>query len=384
MQLPEVPKPQRIPAISPSIYEAAKACKAKAVWARFGNTQHTIDTPNALIGTAFHKVMELAGSGKLPEGDAGRIAARHAFDDEAQRMFQRTHPLLRAKYPSTTHLPNYFLQRERALTVALTFVPTAAHTLSSPRAQGAAHSTQAAEQTLTSADGKLKGKIDWLNTAEHEIVDYKTGVSFEGQRDQVSDRERRQLSLYAYLARQHGAVVQKGTIIRSNGRRCSIAISMEQADSLANEARGILDDYNLAVANGADFDELGQPSKEACWFCPCIPFCTQFWQANKNGWPEYQGFGWHIQGTVSQISSADIQGLQVVTIILTNCLGTDIPPNGTVTLQQVPTTWISPDPVDMPKSGDVIRIVHARKAHPARNDVFRADKALSTVWHVSP
>src|SRR5262249_24080754 len=160
--------------------------------------------------------------------------------------------------------------------------PTDAQLRARPRSHGAGRSARVAEQMLTSADGKLKGKIDSLNTAEHEIIDYKTGVAFDGQCDQVSDRECRQLSLYGYLTRQHGANIQKGTIIRSNGKRCSITISIEAAESLANEARQLLDDYNRAVANGASFTELSQPSKEACWFCPCIPFCTKFWQATKD------------------------------------------------------------------------------------------------------
>jgi hypothetical protein len=63
MQLPAPPIPEKIEAISPTLYEAAAACKAKAVWVRFGNRQHMIDTPNALIGTAFHKVMEWAAAG---------------------------------------------------------------------------------------------------------------------------------------------------------------------------------------------------------------------------------------------------------------------------------------------------------------------------------
>jgi len=382
MQLPAPPTPQQIEAISPTLYEAATACKAKAVWARFGNRQYVIDAPNALIGTAFHKVMEWSASGRLPEGETARATARQVFDEEAQRTFERAHPLLRSKYSTRSQLPNYFLQRERAVAAALHLPRPATRPPSSPAATVPQGLSLATEQTLTSSDGKLKGKIDWLNTSEHEIVDYKAGIVPDGQSDQVSDRERRQLCLYAYLARQHGADIQRGTIIRSNGKRCSVPISPHEPETLADEARAVLLGYNHAVEAGHSFNDMAQPSKEACWFCPCIPFCTKFWETNKNGWSDFQGFGWHIQGTVSQVSNADLQGLRVITMKLNNCSGTDIPSGTTLTIEQVPVSWICSDAEEAPKAGDIIRIVHARKSHAETQDVFRADKALSTVWQV--
>lgn len=385
MQLPLPPSPQPIQAITPSLYEAMRHCKAKAVWARFGPRQVIPDVPNAVLGTTFHKVMEAAAKRRLQphsEGDA-----RGLFDAEAQRIFDSAHPLLRNKYSTKEHLPNYFLQRERATLAALRLsssippalpgVDVTASQPSSPAGPGSP-----AEQLLSSQDGQLRGKIDFLNIAAHEVVDYKSGIVFQGSGSEVSDRERRQLSFYAYLAQERGVMVQKGTIIRSNGQAASIQISPQDALSLAQEARNTLAEYNRAVGSGSTFHDLGQPSKEACWLCPCIPFCEKFWGVQKPDWAEFQGFGWHLQGLISHASESDLQGLRVLTVTLSNSTGTSIPDGVAVTIEQVPIPWITPDPATAPQQGQAIRVVHARRPEEANSQLFRADKALSTVWQL--
>jgi hypothetical protein len=384
MQIPTPPSPQPIQAVSPSLYEALRSCKAKALWTRHGNRQTIPETPNSLLGTSFHKAMEVAALGQLPKDPlAALAAARLAFDHEAQRTFDAAHPLLRNKYPTKEHLPNYFLQRERAALAAAGIAP-------SFRTQGPAtpgstpQAAPAPEQTFVSTDAKLKGKIDLLKPAEREVVDYKAGIVLPGQGSEVSDRERRQLTFYAYLAQERGYPVQKGTIVRSNGTVCSIDIAHQDATALAEQARNTLREFNLAIESGKTFPDLAQPSKEACWFCPCIPFCELFWQAQNTGWTEYQGFGWHIEGTVNRISTSELQGLTIITMTLCPARGTDIPEGASVTIEQVPSTWITADPTTIPKQGDLVRIVHARRAHADNSVLFRADKALSTIWHSSP
>jgi hypothetical protein len=305
-----------------------------------------------------------------------------AFDREAQRVFDGAHPLLRNKYPTKEHLPNYFLQRARAALAAAAIVPPSRSPAPAPPGS-TPQAAVAPEQTLTSTDGKLKGKIDWLKPDNHEVVDYKAGIVPPGEGDEISDRERRQLTFYAYLAQERGHTIQKGTIVRSNGKLCSIDIAGQDAQAIANNARNALDEYNQAAASGQTFSQLAQPSKEACWFCPCIPLCEPFWEAQKTGWTEFPGFGWHIEGTVAQVSTSELQGLIIVTMALNPARGTDIPEGATITIEQVPATWISENPAALPQPGEQVRVVHARKAHAQNPSVFRADKALSTIWQKS-
>lgn len=386
MHLPLPPSPQPIQAISPSLYEAMRHCRARAVWARFGPRQVIPDVPNAVLGTSFHRVMEAAAERRLPPHS--QVEARGLFDAEAQRIFEGAHPLLRNKYPTKAHLPNYFLQRERVALAALRLsssIPPVPPGVAAPASQPAspAWAGSPAEQLLSSQDGQLRGKIDFLNVAAHEVVDYKAGIVFQGSASEVSDRERRQLSFYAYLAQERGVMVQKGTIIRSNGQAASIQISPQDALSVAQDARNTLAEYNRAVGSGSTFHDLGQPSKEACWFCPCIPFCEKFWEFRKPDWAEFQGFGWHLQGLISQASESDLQGLRVLTMTLSNCTGTSIPDGAAVTIEQIPIPWITPNPETAPNQGQVVRVVHARRPDEANSQLFRADKALSTVWQLS-
>jgi hypothetical protein len=224
MQIPTPPQPKVIESVSPTLFEALRACKAKALWMKFGPRQIVPETPSALLGTSFHKVMEVAARRQLPANEFEAVpAARKVFDEEAKLGFSRAHALLRAKYSSKEHLPNYYLQRERAaiaakrICLAIPTQPTA-----SPNV-GAVTSV-APEQSFSSTDGQLTGKIDWLKAAEQEIVDYKSGIAPQGDGVLISDRERRQLMFYAYLASQRGHVIRKGTIVRGNGKSCSIQI----------------------------------------------------------------------------------------------------------------------------------------------------------------
>lgn len=383
MQIPPPPQTLPIGVVSPSLFEALRACKAKAVWTRFGAGRVIPETPNALLGTSFHKVMEIAALGQLPAEEAAiPMAARSVFDAEAQRAFDTAHPILRSKYPTKEHLPNYFLQRERAVVAAKNLSPAIQAQLGADRrpVSGAA---LAPEQILTSRDGQLKGKIDWLKVKDREVVDYKAGIVPQGGGLEVSDRERRQLMFYAYLAKEKGHVVDKGTIIRSNGKRCSIEITPDEATAIAEDARRALADYNRAIELGNTFEQLAEPSKEACWFCPCIPLCNKFWQAEKVGWSDAQGFGWHIQGVVTRVSTSTLQGLEVMTMKLEQCTGTDIPQNAEVTIEQMPISWITTDASDIPQEGETVRVVHARKTSSDTAKIFRADKAFSTVWRLS-
>jgi hypothetical protein len=383
MQVPEAPPAQKISLISPSLYEAVRACKAKALWIRFGPRDIIPETPNVVLGITFHKVMEAAALNQPRSGNDIAETVRSIFDSQAQAAFGRAHPLLRGKYPTKEHLPHYFLQRERAVAVAVRFLhpmPGTDAGVHTPEAE----STNQSERTFTSSDGLITGRIDWLKAIDHGIFDYKSGMVREGEEYEVSDRERRQLLLYSYLAQENSVEVRKGTIIRSNGTVCSIDITPHEANAASQEARRMLQEYNNAVEEGKGFNEMAEPSKEACWFCPCIPACQKFWQVQKDDWAEFEGFGWHIEGTISQLSTAVLQGLVVMTFTLKNCAGTDIQEGAVVTIEQVPTSWISPDPRILPKEGDIVRIVHARKSYSESVDVFRVDKALSTIWQVLP
>src|SRR5689334_10842050 len=127
MELPAVPLLQSIESISPSFYNAAIICDARAAWQRFGNRYSLPSSTGAMLGSAFHLVMEMGNRGELPPGDAGLRLAKAEFDKEADRLFAQAHPLLRAKYATPLKIPFYSIRRSRAATLAVRASATAEH-----------------------------------------------------------------------------------------------------------------------------------------------------------------------------------------------------------------------------------------------------------------
>ena len=188
--------------LSPSQYQAGRMCKARLAWAARGRRDELPDHPKALLGTSFHAVVEAAALGRFPEENDEAIGAvaRDMFDQVTGSAYGRAHELLRVKYRSAEALPYYYLFRERA---ALAAVGVAAGrgrpSASNVPVRGEAPPRRLIETTLTSSDGLLFGRPDYVDLQAEEIVDYKTGVSFEDA-TAISDAEIRQLNLYVHLA----------------------------------------------------------------------------------------------------------------------------------------------------------------------------------------
>lgn len=239
MRIPQPPAIAPLPRVSPTIYEMLRVCRARAAWAAFGERTAVPEHPMALLGTCFHAVMEKAVAGELPVEEAGRDAARLAFDQLVASRHGLAHPLLRTKFPSPDKLPYYNLFRERAALLA----SEAAQRRAAPPAGGSSaqaasdHADVLVETTLRSADGLLVGRPDRVNVQDAEVIDYKTGVASEGDGWNVSDSESRQLKLYVALALDAGLRLAKGTIVRGDGRAATIRISSDEAEAEGQHAR---------------------------------------------------------------------------------------------------------------------------------------------------
>ena len=155
MIVPEPPLLARLERITPSIYEASIHCLAKAAWFAFGDVRVLPQHPAAILGAAFHVVVEVAHKGELPVAAVSdRSPARRLFDKTVQKLHQRAHRLVKLKFPSADRLPFYNLIRERA---TLTATPIAASRLPSAGSPaGAARLAPAVrtESRLCSRDGR--------------------------------------------------------------------------------------------------------------------------------------------------------------------------------------------------------------------------------------
>ena len=274
MRTPHTPTVSRFKQLSPSIYEAALHCKARAVWLVHGDRQSVPYHPKALLGICLHGVVEDAHTGKLNDLGVSDLleAARTLFDQRANALYERVHPLLRAKFNSPQKIPFYHLYRERAAAEAAVI---GSRVSGSPQKTSAGTAPSApqllVEKKLTSKDGLLVGRPDFVDLQAAEVVDYKTGAAPEEAPDGVSEAEARQLRLYVHLAHENGLTVSRAVIARADGKRALINISNADAAKEGQQAREVLIGLNKAA--GKTLEEVESPSANACFQCPFIAFC---------------------------------------------------------------------------------------------------------------
>ena len=378
MIVPEPPVLIQLERITPSVYEASIHCLAKAAWLACGDASVMPQHPAAILGTAFHVVVAVAHKGELQVAAVDDCSpARELFDKTTQKLHLDAHPLVKLKYSSADRLPFYNLNRERAALVATSIAasrpPSARSGVGTTKSGSAAVRT---EPRLRSRDGRLVGRADYIDGQTGVVVDYKTGYS---DACAVSDSEARQLRLYAYLAAENGTDIGTGAVVRGDGQRCEIAISPAEAAAEANSATNQLDRLNSAASVRASFRDVASPSPSNCSSCPCLPFCGPFWSEAGPDWAVDGGA--HVEGSIAEIDSQQIQGISLTTLVLAKQAGTVSAKQ--VSIEQIPTAWLTTDGLDLPRIGDAIRVVHGRQTKTDKDGaVIRVDKALTAVWQL--
>lgn len=376
MQIPVPPNVSSVRHLAPSHYEAGRACKARLAWTTCGRRNELPDHPKALLGTCFHAVLEAAATGSLPAEDDEAIgaSAREMFDRLAATAYAGAHALLRVKYRTVEVLPYYYLFRERAALLAQR-VAERRGPLSATTApvRGATPPTRLVETTLTSRDGLIFGRPDYVDLQAHEIVDYKTGANADDA-PAISPAETRQLYLYVHLALENDLSVSRGVIVRPGGRRDVTDVSQAQADAEGRQAREVLEAFNQLA--GRPFDAIAEPAAEACRFCPCVPFCESFWRDAAPAWLEECGT--HVEGRIAAITTSQVQGVQVLTFELEVNRGTV--DSAHVFIEQVPESWTTAGGCQRPGIGDLLRVVHGRATSPVGATVVKIDRTLTSVW----
>jgi len=373
MLLPEIPTPLPSPRISPSLYEDLLSCWAKASWHIGGVRKSLPAHPAALLGTSFHGVLEAVHKAEITGTfDEKRATARVVFDRLASEAYENSHPLLRMKFPTPDRLPYYNQQRELAAFLA-------AETEEPKGGSSSAHyGSGGAERWFESPDGVIRGRPDFLDAANHEVIDYKTGRVEEGG-GVVTDREKRQLALYAYLAHESGISVERGRIVRANGLQAVQEILPEDSVAEAVAARALLAEYNEA-APISSFRSLASPSPEGCATCDCKPLCEAFWNAADDDWQ--QECGTHVEGEIVECSPpSDVQGATLITVKIRPTRGTVIS-DGDITIPQIPLAWFTADDDRPPEAGDLVRLVEGRLVKEDEPVTVQGDRIMTTVWRV--
>jgi RecB family exonuclease len=377
MRIPIPPNPETLTHLSPSQYQAGRMCKARLAWATRGRRDELPEHPKALLGTSFHAVVEAAALGHFPDESEDLIgmAAREMFDHVTGSAYGRAHDLLRVKYRSADALPYYYLFRERAAVAAISVADRREQPSGQTvRACGTAPPRRLIETTLTSSDGLLIARPDYVDLQAQEIVDYKTGATLDDAAA-MSAAEVRQLNLYVHLALENDLAVSRGVIVRPDGRRVVAEVTKAEANAEGQRARAVLEQFNQ-TAVGRTFDAIAQPSTEACQFCPCIPFCGSFWRDATPAWLE--DCGMHVEGCVTAITESSVQDVQLLTFDLEVSRGTLDATRAFV--EQVPESWTTVGGCARPGIGEILRAVHGRATSAGPIPVIRVDRTLTSLW----
>ena len=372
MLLPSPPPLTHLETISPTVYDAALHCFARASWVASGDPSLVPPHPRALLGIGWHALLERTARAGLPgDSDVERLEeAGRIFDAEMAEPFDRAHVLVREKFGTKERLPFYSLYRARAARIALDIHPRSSRT-AQESGTGVQPRGRAVELLLATRDGHIRGRPDLVDAEAEAVLDYKSGSRSDLR--EPTDSEVRQLRLYAHLARENGIPIRKGVIERGNRVRHELPISDEAAADEGRSARQILVELNRH--SGRPFREAAAPSPTACRFCPCIPFCPAFWDAAAPEWEDECGA--QIEGTVESA-----EGDAIVSLEIDISQGTAT--RGRAIVTRLGRNWLMAGERDVPQAGETVRVTDARTASGSSSRrEFRADRDTTAVWTVA-
>ena len=361
----------KIERISPTIYDAALKCVARASWEASGDRHRVPARPRALLGIAAHGVFEHARGVGLPGEtvEERSKAAEDLFDATVKTLFGKAHPLIRAKFQTHEHIPFFNIYRARTAQKAAR-IETRSRYAGGTAEQNTTAAHTLVESRLVSKDERVVGRPDVIDANNATIVEYKTGAGPDGETP--TDSEMRQLRLYAFVAGENGIAIRRGIIERTNGDRDEVDISQTDAEIEGKRAREMLDEYNRHV--GRSFNEAATPSGDACRYCPCIAFCPAFWEASEPNWETECGA--QVEGTVESV-----EGGSLVSIHLKVSRGAG--PRGQTVVTKFSRDWLTLDHMDLPRTGEIVRVTDAAYVPETHSPAeLRANRDMTAVWRV--
>ncbi|GAB6185662.1 PD-(D/E)XK nuclease family protein [Thermopirellula anaerolimosa] len=279
---PEALRLRPIEAVSPTLVEALRLCKLRAGLSRAENAdQYVLGNPKAWLGTAYHAVLEAAGSdasGNL------EVRAPALWDLAIQREYSRArvHRLDRRFGPPESW-PGYHVVAAMAFVRAKELAEREA-SQRAEKARCALPGDILREKTFSGADGRIVGRPDMVRPGE--IVDFKSGEIFaEGDQEQVKGSYVRQLRIYGFLVRETlGWWPRRGVLLPMIGSLVEVDLEPGACEKEAADALRLLGEYNAAIARGHDPADLASPSAATCRWCPFQLYCPAFWNHVRPEW----------------------------------------------------------------------------------------------------
>ncbi len=253
----------------PTMVEIIRSCPARAAFSASQGYERRLG-PAARVGLAMHAALESLVSDPIAATGIADIAAqaRRRFDvllgaqmEAAQtRAREREQPIDGSRVEAAAEAVVAEAIRISRLGLAPR-LPTVSTTSVEVEV----------EVPVRSRDGLFEGVVD---RAERDgggvhLVDYKSAT-----RDDLPDRYRRQIQLYAYLWHEtRDEWPTSGRVVYSAlGTTHPVDIEPTQCLAVAQQAQRLLEPIEAV-----DADPAGQPG-DACTVCEYRPWCVPFWQ----------------------------------------------------------------------------------------------------------
>jgi hypothetical protein len=215
------------------------------------------------------------------------------------------------------------------------------------------------EKEFLAMGGKLVGKPDVIIGSE--IRDYKSGSIYEDSPDgkqSVKEKYIRQLKLYGRLLQENfGVCPTKGVLLPMQGAAVEISLDPQACTAEAEEAVGLLDEYNVGLQTVRAISDLATPSPRACRWCQYKGLCPAFWKNVTEEWTENLGSAC-VRGTL-ECPPKHIHNEKAFAVTMTNTTGSITAPVTIAPLERTVHSNIAPW-----QSGDVVRVINLYR----RND----------------
>jgi PD-(D/E)XK nuclease superfamily len=289
----KLPAARRLEYVTPSGAPGLEGCLLRAAYGSDPEFAREVpSSPAARLGNVCHRVLELAGAGALQPApdherrDSFETVWREAIESELDRS--RANPLER-HWPDPERWHGYSMRKVATRHLAHRVATAVAETAPAPGHGRGTESPQILhEHSQAAFAGRLRGRADVIRrNGTVRIEDYKTGSIFEEGTDELKVSYRKQLLLYAVLEQaESGIWPSQASLIPLEGEPETIEVDPDEALASADIAIAALDRYNSAISHDDALPALGNPSHDACRFCPFASRCPAFWSAIDPSWGE--------------------------------------------------------------------------------------------------
>jgi hypothetical protein len=272
--------------VSPTLGESLKACRLQVAYRlddRFVGYRR--GSTAAALGIASHELLELASHGAFRglSGAELKEALERRWDELVARQVEalsEAWPF--GQIPDPTRWPGYELTHTRLISSL-----SAELSHASPPTESGGRARVEAELWLEDDAKVIGGRVDRVEHTPQgtRIIDLKSGWTVR----ELTDAQRRQLLIYAYLWHEHAQEWPvEAAIQHPDGTRLAVEVTPEAALAAVEELRANREAFNDAARRGIEPSELASPENETCARCAFKATCPYFFGQASAEWEWYR------------------------------------------------------------------------------------------------